>query len=374
MIRVVLLLVALVALSGFRPHGGIQASISTCPQGTSYVGVGDGFQGAQASGSVSIPSLFTTYTGTNFSAHRPPWNVPAADYAVGYTGTMLDPTVGGNMPSCATLSGSGTGPYSVSINAAPCTLSHLDFSLYSGMCITVGSAANGSTVTFDNDHFAEGTNCNPNGSGLFSVNTTGSVVIQYSEFDNPSTSALIQGMIQNNTGGSSITVKYSAFMSYDQAAIQMQQSSTVVSQYNYVENIGCCGNHGDYLIGNAGSGTTAQSSKFDVIFAKNGTATADYYVTNQNGGTGVISNATAEYDVMLGATNAANGYLINLQSSGTVQTVNISNNYMGQLLDYGFFDTTSGGGTISGPVTCTGNIDMSTGANATGTLSGTTCN
>src|SRR6516165_5437245 len=95
-----------------QPSGG------PCPQGTAYLSVGDGCQGAQISGSLSpIATFFTGYTGQSYPI-RPPWNVAGVDYPVGYSGALNDPRISANLPSCASYASN------VLTVTAPCTISH----------------------------------------------------------------------------------------------------------------------------------------------------------------------------------------------------------------------------------------------------------
>lgn len=340
---------------------------TTCPRGTVY---SDGCAGAQASGSVQHTNLFTTYTGTNFSAHRPPWNVAGVDYPVGYSGALADAATA-TLPSCASRTGSGSGPFAITIAIAGCTLSHLDFSPHGGICVTVTASG---TTTFDNDKFGVGTNCPQSVGGAISINTTGTVNIKYSQIDGTPSTAKYQGLIQINTAGATLNVTYSAFTNNGQADIQSQAASTIVSRYNYAEGLGTGGlAHGDYVIGNMGSGTASQDMSWNVIYAgPNSTSTTDCYIASQ-AGSSVHMTSYCNNNVLLGPPDVSNGFLVHFSLDGTGVVTQVNNNYMGLLHSYGFF-TSDGSASGTGTRQCNGNVDMATGATAIGPISGITCN
>jgi hypothetical protein len=78
------------------------------------------------------------------------WNVPGIDYPVGYdtTLTLKDPTVGANLPSCATVAGS-----TVTVNSAPCTISGFDFSLHHTYLTVASNLGSTNQVVIENIHF-----------------------------------------------------------------------------------------------------------------------------------------------------------------------------------------------------------------------------
>jgi hypothetical protein len=353
---------------------------STCPQGDAYPA--DGCAGAQANGSVQHTNFFTGYTngagyaprsGCNVGGYcRPPWNVAGVDYPVGYSGTLADPVQGG-LPSCATLSGSGSGPYSVSVSGN-CTISGFDFSLHNGICVTVMGSGN---VTLSNNKFAWGTNCNGGGSHIVTVdNTAGAVTIKYNEFDGgQSTSDNLGNLIGDSSGTSTVTVnvEYNALLDTDQADIQPTGPGKVWNiTYNYVENVGCCGNHGDFTIPNNGSGTLTVNDNYNTVYGHAATATTLCYITAAN--TGGTVTGTCNNETLIGNPGGSItvSYLVEI-SAGTLGNWSINNNYMDSNGSYGFF-TTMPGYVLSGTITCTGNINLNTGGKATGTLGGATCN
>ncbi|MGA7383575.1 MAG: hypothetical protein WBW81_02425, partial [Methylocella sp.] len=130
------------------------ATNPNCPQGNAYA---DGCLRAQR-GTPQNPTLLNMY-----GANRPPWNVAGVDYPTGYTGTLKDPTVSRNLPSCASYSTSaGNHNNLVEVTNAPCTLDHLDFSLYNGICVEINAGINNDLITFTNDNFKAGTGTSNN--------------------------------------------------------------------------------------------------------------------------------------------------------------------------------------------------------------------
>lgn len=354
----------------------------SCPQGTADPN--DGCSGAQTAGSVQHSNFFTGYTTVTY-AHRPAWNVSGVDYPVGFTGTLTDASTA-TLPACASRSGSGSGPFTVTVNSAPCTLTHLDFSTKNGICV-IDNASGSGTVTFDNDNFAWGTNCNVNGGALLTLSGSAPVVVQYSQFTGSQAGAGgLQEALMQNTGGaspSSMTVHYSAFIDTDQADIQMNLPTTLNVSFNYAEGVGCCTNHGDWVIPNW-TGTGVYNDSYDVVYS-GGTRTAATtfcYVTASNGAgtiSGTCKNMTLVANGCATCTPAGPGLPTvgaMMESDATVvNTFVVTNNWFDKTnaTTNGYY-TDQSGSTFNGPITCTGNKDLISGATASGTFLGHTCN
>lgn len=365
-------LLAVMAVSSTQARffrGGVaNTTVSNCPQGTSSP---DGCSGAQPAGSWQVSNFFTGYGGVTY-ANRPAWNVSGVDYPVGYSGALADASTA-TLPGCASRTGSGGGPFVVTVNTAPCTLSHLDFSLHNGICV-IDSASGGGTVTFDNDYFAWGTNCNANGGSLLVLSGTAAVIIQYSQFTGSQIgSPGLEALVQTNTASpASVTVQYNAFLHTDQADIQLNAATTLNVSFNYAEGIGCCGNHGDWVIPNW-TGTGVYNDSFDTVYTGAATAaTTLCYITAQNG-SGTISGYCKNNTLVAnGAGMPTVGFLVETDAV-VVNTFSVSNNWMDITDSFGYF-TDQSGSTFNGPITCTGNKNLITGATATGTIAGHTCN
>ena len=353
---------AAVQPDAIRHTAGVQAVIVKCPRGTSYPN--DGCIGAQSSGSVYHADFFTRYTGMNMP-YRPPWNVAGVDYPVGYAGALADPTAGG-LPACASLSGTGSGPYSVTVSRS-CTISGFDFSLYNGICVTI-SAASGS-VSFANDKFGVGIYCNQNGGSMTHITGAAAVTFTYCEwqlshsFTNPEAALVIDST-------ATVTVKYSAFKDPDQAGIEPDQPMMLNVSFNFVENIGAPPNHGDWVIGNNMSGTFTYNNDYNTLFEGSTTATTICYLTTANAG-GTITGS-CQHNVMVGSVGGPGGFLNFIGMPATIDTFDVSDNYFALLGSYGYYAKSGSGGSITG-LTCHGNFDMTTGAAATGSLGPATC-
>lgn len=355
---------------------------ATCPQGTAYVPLGDGCTGAQGSGSVLIANFYTGYTGVSY-AHRPSWNSAGIDYAIGYAGTMRDPTIPGILPSCATFS--GTGPFSVTVITAPCNLSHFDFSLYNGICVT--SNANGAgLVVFDNDHFAEGSGCNPSGgaSALLTLAGSAPVTVQYSDFRGTQSSNPQQLLVVTGTLPT-LTVLYSGFFNTTQAVIEVFGGPlTLHAHYNYAENIGdpVRGRHGDWMI-QFSDASMVYDDAWNVIYMGTSFPTANCYITSGAGdAAGTPFSGNCSHNTYVGKTPRSGsmlGLLVTIDMSsntGNLGAFDVSDDYMDTAFAFDYYTTVSGS-TITGPVTCSGNIDLNSGAVAVGSgidrLNGVNC-
>jgi hypothetical protein len=339
------------------------APTTNCPLGNTFA---DGCPGAQSAGSVQHTNFFTGY-GTVY-ANRPAWNVSGVDYPVGYSGTLTSAATP-TLPACATRSGS-----TITINSAPCTITHLDFSVGNSWCL-VDNASGASTVTIDNNKFANGSGCNANGGALLTLTGSAPVVVQYNQFTGNQVGGggLLQALMQNNAPVTSIDVHYNAFIDTDQADIQLNSPTTLNVSFKYAEGVGCCTNHGDWVIPNY-SGTGAYNDSFDTVYSA-GTrtnATTFCYVTAQNGA-GVISGSCKNMTlVAAGAVQGQVGFMLE-SDQVTVNTFVVTDNWIDSTDSFGYY-TDQSGSTFNGPITCSGNKDLITGATATGTFLGASCN
>lgn len=340
----------------------------SCPHGNSFP---DGCPGAQSSGNWQVPTFFTGYTARSYP-NRPAWNVAGVDYPIGYAGTLTDASTA-TLPACASRTGSGSGPFSITINTEPCTLSHLDFSTRNGICVTDNASGSG-TVTFDNDKFGWGTNCNANGGSLLYLRGTAPVVIQYaqltgSQVGSPGLEALVQ---TSGASPASVTIHYSAFIATDQADIQLNAATTLNVSFNFAQGIGCCGNHGDWVIPNW-TGPGAYNDSFNTVYTgPSSAATTLCYITAQNG-VGTISGSCKNNTLVAnGHGTPTVGFLVETDAV-VVNAFSVSNNWMDMTNSYGYF-TDQSGSTFNGPITCSGNKNLITGATATGTIAGHACN
>lgn len=367
----ILLLITSPAMAQWGSIQPLSHSVSppgSCPQGNSFP---DGCPGAQFTGSNQVTNFFTGYTTVSY-ANRPAWNVAGVDYPIGYAGSPVDASTA-TLPACASRTGSGGGPFVVTVDTAPCTLTLLDFSLHNGICV-VTNASGPSTVTFDNDKFGWGTNCNANGGALLTLSGTAPVVVRYSQFTGSQVgSPGLQALLQTQGGPpTSIDVHYSAFIATDQADIQLNNPTTLNVSFNYAEGVGCCTNHGDWVIPNW-SGVGAYNDSFNTVYSGPATgATTFCYITAQNG-VGTISGS-CDNDTLVanGAGVETVGSLVETDAV-VVNAFSVSNNWFDKT-DAFFYYLDQSGSTFNGPITCTGNKDLITGLTVTGTIAGQSCN
>lgn len=344
--------------------GARMTTADQCPRNTGFA---DGCGAARLTGSFWQPSFFTGYTGHTYR-YRPPWNVAGVDYPVGYSGALHDPTKG-MLPSCATISGKDA--YRVTIGSA-CTISNMDFSLYGGICLSI-TAPRGSVV-LDNVRVAAGPNCASNGVNVIDVRGNADLIVRYSELSIDHTYTGPQALI-GLRGDGHIMIMYNAFLSADQAHIETIGTAAPLLDVhnNFVSNIGVAPNHGDWVIGNS-SGAFVYNDDYNTVYAGDANATALCYITQQSGSLPGISGH-CRHDTLVGGTSQRGvSWLVELDQRQTVNAFDISDNYVTKEISYGYYAAVGSGGTIVGPITCRGNIDMMTGASAIGTVGQAPCN
>jgi hypothetical protein len=341
-----------------------------CPQGSGFPA--DGCIGAQPSGSTQVSNFFTGHTGTTY-AHRPPWNVAGVDYPVGYdNGALRDPSVAGKLPTCATYAANV-----VTVNSAPCTLDHYDFSLHNGICVHVSPAVNSpNPITFTNDKFAFGSSCNPAGGSMLAVvNGAGEVelTVRFCEFmgDNINFNNATAIMVHAGTSGN-LTVEYSAFWHTPQHDIQYNtHTGTFTVRFNYVEDLGSPGAHADWavMISGSGAGIVTMDDQFNTLYAPRTTVGGGYLcaLLAQYGG----SNASCKNDTIVSqGPTVVVSYLMGINCSGTTATCNnvtFKDNWLDGSGSYGNISVVVGG-SITGTKICSGNKSLLTGAAITGTF------
>ena len=271
----------------------------------------------------------------------------------------------------------------------------MDFSLHNGVCLNI-NISNGATVSVTNSVFKTGSNCDPVGGDQVSVNGTGNFIFMYNHLDGiySFTTNNPEGTVSLKNAGTS-TVQYNAFWNCNQHCIRYMTPGTFYVEYNYFQRIGKSPSHGDGIYGGtsvAGS-TTVLYEDHDTYFGgpqgSVGNATSFCYLTNGDGSTAVLSPATCSYDTMV-VTGPTSGIstLIELNPGGILGATTISNNYLdngvgtasfgGTAASNYFYMPTQSGSVFNGPMTCTGNKSLVTGAKITGTFStfgaGWTCN
>lgn len=349
----------------------VTASGGTCPKGTSFP---DGC-GAAVAGTPNNPTLLDGY-----GANRPPWNVAGVDYRVGHSGTLLDPSVGGNLPSCATYSGTA-GAHSVTVNSSPCTVDHFDLTLNGGTCLNVsGGITSGGTVTLTNNNVKAGANCQPSGGGIVNVGGNATVIIRYNTLD-----VNYVNMPSNiiNIGGDGLrTVEYNVLLRPAQHTVSFQGNGDYTVRYNYSLGEGCCDNHGDWVIIAGTTGTTfSLNEEFNTVTIDpdttdlGHTATAFCYMETYSVNLTSARCANDTYVSSLSVDGRGHvGYVIRVWPAGNWSPgpIEVKDNYVDATGSFGWLLVNSGAGNPT--ITCSGNKDLVTGAARTGTYGYATCN
>ncbi|MGB6176253.1 MAG: hypothetical protein WBF43_07930 [Methylocella sp.] len=349
------------------PHSRAPASPPPPPGKCPYAAAGfaDGCAGAVA-GTPQNPTLLKQY-----GANRPPWNVAGVDYAVGQSGPMLDPSVPGNLPACASYSPLAPQNF-VFVNSVPCTLANLDFSKQGGICLYTSSTIPASgTLTLTNDYFYAGPNCSPNGGGLILIRDNINLVVTYSTLDS-AYNPLIQGIIIKETNVGDVTLKYNSFLHTSTTTWSLGGSGTYTVKYNYAQGIGESPTHSDWFIVFGDPAGVAVNEAFNLVDSDPSgcCATALCYISPNH--QGPLSGG-CQNDVYITSVStqpgAANGLgtvslPVRIEPNGLAGPFTISNIYMdlaGVSVGYGLGASTSAG--YAPPaVTCTGNKNLVTGA------------
>lgn len=385
---------------------------SLCPQGTSYVGVGDGCQGAQATGTVQHTNFYTGYTGVSY-ATRPPWNEPGVDYPVGYDGGALtDFNV--TMPPCGAywIDGAHTFMGLVVPTNGTCTIDHYDFSLHGGICITAtgNTGSNVGTLIFTNNKFGP-----PNiqgGSGQCNFTTWVSVEAGYNINVLMKYNTIQDGY--SNTGvffsagagggqPTTVTFQYNGFVQIGARCVNLPSQATLIWEYNAVFGIGTNtqGLHGEpYEFGGGSTPAASMASvtdMFNVIYLdpSNLNTGLDYIATGLNTGSGDNANGTliqgtVEYNTLVarpnpGDSGISTSAMVWVQTTQNVVVTSIvdSHNYMDPSGSYAgrypayVYPPDGHGGSITGSTNtctganqncCTGNVNLIDGSALTGTF------
>jgi len=272
----------------------------------------------------------------------------------------------------------------VTINSAPCTVKGFDFSLHNGIGLRIsGSITNGALVMITNNKFAYGSAFNPVGGALIWSNTGGfiNITIKYNHFDG------IYSFTDSCSGGcptafivllskGNNTIQYNSFFNTNQHDIEPSAPGTFIAEFNYIQRVGLNPSHGDWIESNNKSGNQILTEDHNTGYSgPSGMAShagAFCYVTNFNNTTAVVTGGCQNDTwVATGSSGSSGvGYLISINPGGIVNDVTISNNYMDDSGSYGYmYNPTQDGSVMNGPITCTGNKSLTTGAKIAGTIS-----
>jgi hypothetical protein len=332
------------------------AAHGSCPQGSAYP---DGCPGAQAAGTAAITNFFTTYTNFNYGSSRPPWNVSGVDYPVGHdNGTLRDPA---NITSLA----GGCAVYSagaVSITGT-CTIDHFDFSLHNGVCV---STAGSGTITFTNNNFLAGTNCEPFGGAPFSFGGTATHVFEYNTVDlgyNTSTEAAIISV----AGTGPVMIEYNDFRRTVAAYLDLRATATYTVAYNYAQGLNgnACGVspnncHTDWFIFNSNGVTQTMNESFNVVYGDSASSSGTAFCY-MSGNAGVVLQGFCNNDTYIDQSGTA--YPVRWEPGANTGNVTFNNNYIDSSGGNAPFESRNSGGS-GGTAACVGNKDIRSGAAA----------
>jgi len=351
----------------------------TCPQGTAYTLAGDGCAGAQDNGSVRRPDYFWGFINGVVYPTRPPWNVAGVDYAVGYSGTLKDPSVPNSLPLC--VEGSGN-TRRIDADVQPCVLDHFDFSLNGGYCFKI-TGANRNTVVFSNDLFSHGpSNCTEHSGWIFiDRDTKANILVQDSEFDD-NYSSHSNGAI-TTSGDGDITVSYSAALGITGRLENVNNGATgsITNKYNYVEGIGNGEEHGEIVEINTKE-PYVYNENWNNYYASdtNCCDTALLYITSGAPGPqgpGLLLSATASYNVLIARANPTQKNEVTVSApiwvdttfTNDIETLAVDNNYIDPSGSYHavFVYPPNDTGSI-GAASCVGNTSLKTGLPIKGTF------
>jgi len=323
----------------------------------------DGCNGAQSSGSDQVANFLASY-----GTHIPPWYVAGVNYPVGYAGALSDPS-GGSLPACASYASNV-----VTINFAPCTIDHFDFSLHNGIILTVSTGiTNGATITITNNNFTIGSSSDIPGGAVvvFSAGITANAIIEFNHFDGTYTytdgcSGGCPSELLLFSAVGNLTLEYNAFINTNQHDFQYNNVGTLTAKYNYISGIGHAPSHGDFVASNYG-GSGMQVANMDY-----NTGYQDNSATHSNAGGAFcyVSNVNASSAVWTGECN--NNTFV-AQSGGTNTwsyhvRVDPGSIYLSTLIENNWFDVSGAlggienGAAANGPFTCIGNKTLGTGA------------
>ena len=373
------------------------------PTGISYT-ISNPGSGCTSRPTISIPAgaaggshgsmIANVYQATPHNASTP-WNMPGVDYPVGYdrTLTLKDPTVQGNLPSGATVSGNA-----ITISSNNVTLNGFDFCGHSEATLTINANVTGYVVS--NNSF-----CGPPANGeTVDVGDGSSGIFKYNDFNglavlggagSPNATGCGGGTCGPNGslccgGPASFTFEYNYCYQQDSKCFQLSGlgsgTGAIIEKYNLFDTVGNCPSpdpcaHGEEEY-QYGSGTTAQTVSFNTYYnpfhcssvsdstgcpagnSENVTANSGAFQADAL----TINGVTMDHNVALSpgpqsTCNASNTYAytssavfyIGQQEGGTLENVTIANNYAD---NSGTFFVWYTGGTN---ITYSGNLDAGSG-------------
>lgn len=283
--------------------------VSTCPQGTAYVSVGDGCQNAPGCTSGTVycfraANFFSGYTGVSYST-RPPWNEPGIDYAVGIHNACI--TSGLKDPSTSPPTGTSYSGNTLTVTGANVTINCYDFSLHNGIDVVCTTGTG--TLTLTDSYFLYGSAQSGNGTGI-GLTTNGGCsanpVIKYNSFNDTIGSASGYTSYVYFAGTGNPITEYNVFLHSAKDFIHDVHSTavttTVTNLYNYGEDMeGHGGAHVQPYLSYGGP-TTGDQESWNVFYATSNTHNGFALCTSNNDFTGGNqANFSCNYNVLVSA-------------------------------------------------------------------------
>jgi hypothetical protein len=185
----------------------------------------------------------TVYQATPHNAATP-WNMPGVDYYVGIpSGTvLLDPTITGNLPAGATLSGS-----TVTITGCNVTLNGFDFTLHNTV-LAINVSGSGCVTTVESSKFQANRTAAQTIARLGNLGTNASFVFQFNEYDGlapvggSGSGFNVNDPIEADwSSAGTVTLMYNDFYDFDSKIIQLcgtSPASTFIEKCNLFADFG----------------------------------------------------------------------------------------------------------------------------------------
>ncbi|MDR3437640.1 Ig-like domain-containing protein [Telmatospirillum sp.] len=260
-------------------------------------------------GSTSIATSSTVSTGTpqdptllaSYGANRPAWEVAGVDYYVGCPqGLALKD------PSTISMAGVtvNASTHTITVTGNNVTLNGYDFSLAGGW--NVVTSANNTTI--ENSKFVVGANSTQ--TPIYGTLTSGNLTVENCTIDggmNTHVGALILA-----SGAGTVTVQSCWLKNAGCDMIDMNNdgASNLVAEYNFFQNGGAAGQHGDF-VQFLGAGPYTATILYNTTTEASGLSSQGFMVEPDLGSTkGVITGGEIGYNTMVGYNNVFTGVTV----------------------------------------------------------------
>jgi hypothetical protein len=380
--RLVVLVAAmfvLAALAARSPVAIAQAGSAVCPRNTSLT---DGCAYAQSSGSFLRANFFTSYTGVNYGAKRPPWNVAGVDYPVGHAGSLHDPVRdAGLLPACAKYS---LGRLNVNVQGQDCLVEGFDFTQHGGTYVEVTGATN-NTFTLRNSKYAPNTAIQPY-YGIV-VNADNSANIHFIYDTVPENFAI---GLTGNSGGifcmcggtGTLSIEYTYLSQISCRVDNAGASTSLVFRYNYLESIGytpsgCHAEIEEWITNNT---VGLDEQRYNLVYQPSRSTAGGTSLVYATAGYGPNSNSTIDNVVISNnvyitrptgsppAVTIAGEVWLQADANNKILNTTVTNNYFDPAGSYFAILVYNTGSGSLGNVSCSGNMRIDTGLPLVGTL------